>query len=75
MVLKGRYASAPFTNVGGFETASHDFVSTRTYPRINVYLSEGFVSLVLSKYFQSVLKRRRVPLKIQRDMTVSQTWN
>ena len=70
MVLEGRYAGAPFTSVSEFDR----FVSTSTYPRINVYLSEGFVSLVLSKYFQSVLKRRRVPLQIQRDMTVSQTW-
>jgi hypothetical protein len=54
MVLKGRYASAPFAGVNRFETASHDLVSTRTSLKINVCLSEGFVSVVLSRYFQGV---------------------
>jgi hypothetical protein len=54
---------------------SHDLVSTRTYPRINLYLSGGFVSLLLPKYSQSVLERRRIPLQTQRDTTISQLHN
>jgi len=39
------------------------FVPTRTYPRINVYLSEDFVLLVPSGNCQSVLKRQQDPLQ------------
>jgi hypothetical protein len=46
----------------------------RTYPRINVYLSEDFVLLVPSEYCQGILKLRQVPPRIQ-STTVSQTWN
>jgi hypothetical protein len=53
----------------------HDLVPFRTYPRASAFLSEGFVSLAPSKYFQSVLKRRRVPLQSQRGTTASQTRN
>ena len=51
----------------------HDLVPFRIYPRASAFLSEGFVSLAPSKYFQSVLKQRRVRLENQRDTIVSQT--
>jgi hypothetical protein len=71
MVLVGRYVVALLAGVSGFKVTLHELGRTRTYPKINVYLSEGFASLVNSKYYQSILKRRLVPP--QTGMTVNRT--
>ena len=65
MDLKGLYVYTPFETTTEFET-----LPIRTCPKINVYLFEGSVSLVLCGYCQGVLKRLQVPLQTQGGMTV-----
>ena len=56
-----------------FKTGLVRFVLNRTCPRINVYLSEDFVSPVPSGSFQGALKRRPVPRQIQGGTTQTRT--
>jgi hypothetical protein len=74
MGLEGRYAFNSCVSAD-LILLFHGLMSNRTYPRINVYLSEVFVSLEPTEYYQEVLKRRRVPLQSQGDMTLSRTRN
>jgi len=51
---EGRVRSCDICRIDGYEmTLRHDML-IRTYPKINAYLSEGFVSLVPSGSFQGV---------------------
>jgi hypothetical protein len=54
-----RLYNTPFNQ----STVLRPFLSIRTCPKINVYLSEDFVLLVPSGYCQGVLKRTRLPLQ------------
>ena len=69
--LKGRYVCTPFVSINESETALACFVSNRTYPRINVFLSEDFVLLVPSGDGHA-LRRLRVTLETQNVTTVIQ---
>jgi hypothetical protein len=53
-----------------FKTDLTRFVFHRTCPRINVYLSEDFVSFVPSGGCQGVFKRRLAPRQIQGGATL-----
>ena len=50
-----------------------DFVYSRTYRKTNVYLYEGFASLVSSSSFHEDLKQQPDPVQTQAAMAVNQT--
>ena len=76
MDLKGAYVCMPFETINEIDTASTQLCARycRTFLRINVYLSKGFVLHVPSGYYQGVLKRPQVPLLTQGGTTVIQAW-
>ena len=66
----------PIVRAHGPETTWHDAVPIRAYPRINVYLSEDFVSLVPLGYCQDISRLRRVTVvPLQTQAIVAQAWN
>jgi hypothetical protein len=77
MVLKGRCVGVSFTDVNALKQLRRDLVSTRIYPRISVYLSEGFVSLVHTGCYQSssrsLQRPLRAPVEVKGDTTLSLT--